>query len=68
MSCECDTDLERDQNAAVNLFGYGEQWRDLLPLQAKRAGRGHSGTRLGRLRWPSVNCEFCNSVTPMLHT
>ena len=57
MRCACGIDMDRDENAAVNLFGYSEEPRNLLHVGAKRAGRGESRTRDRRLRCPSLNCE-----------
>jgi putative transposase len=55
MTCECGMELDRNENAPVNLLGYGEEHQTCSNSGAKRAGE--SRTRLCRLRCPSVNCE-----------
>jgi putative transposase len=46
MRCECGIDMDRDENAAVNLFGYSEEPRNLLHFRGKtRRERGEQDAR-----------------------
>ncbi|MBE7540549.1 MAG: hypothetical protein HS122_19330 [Opitutaceae bacterium] len=58
MSCDCGNEMDRDENAARNLYAYREELETPEERRRKRARRQEQGTAAMPLPVPVAECEF----------